>query len=73
MYIQHQDTTGVIGKVGRILGDNDINIATMQVGRKEKGGEAIMMLSFDRHLEDKIVKELTNVPDIVSVKLIDLP
>lgn len=32
-----------------------------------------MMLSFDRHLEDKIVKELTEVPDIVSVKLIDLP
>lgn len=31
-----------------------------------------MMLSFDRHLEDKIVKELTEVPDIVSVKLIDL-
>lgn len=73
VYIQHQDTTGVIGRVGRILGDNDINIATMQVGRKEKGGEAIMMLSFDRHLEDKIVKELTDVPDIVSVKLIDLP
>ncbi|MGE1104319.1 ACT domain-containing protein, partial [Peribacillus simplex] len=73
VYIQHQDTTGVIGRVGRILGDNDINIATMQVGRKEKGGEAIMMLSFDKHLDDKVVNELTSIQDIVSVKLIDLP
>lgn len=63
---------GVIGKVGQILGDHDVNIATMQVGRKEKGGEAIMMLSFDKHLEDEIVKELTEVQDILSVRLIDL-
>lgn len=62
----------MIGKVGQILGDHDVNIATMQVGRKEKGGEAIMMLSFDKHLEDKIVKELTEVHDILSVRLIDL-
>ncbi|MCY8400563.1 phosphoglycerate dehydrogenase [Bacillus haynesii] len=73
VYIHHQDKPGAIGHVGRILGDHDINIATMQVGRKEKGGEAIMMLSFDRHLEDDILDELKNIPDIVSVKVIDLP
>ncbi len=39
----------------------------------EKGGEAIMMLSFDKHLDDKVVNELTSIQDIVSVKLIDLP
>ncbi|MCY7729504.1 ACT domain-containing protein, partial [Bacillus safensis] len=66
------DAPGVIGKVGQILGDHDVNIATMQVGRKEKGGEAIMMLSFDKHLEDEIVKKLTEVQDILSVRLIDL-
>ncbi len=31
-----------------------------------------MMLSFDKHLEDEIVKELTEVQDILSVRLIDL-
>ncbi|BBP90402.1 hypothetical protein BsIDN1_40200 [Bacillus safensis] len=39
---------------------------------KKKGGEAIMMLSFDKHLEDEIVKKLTEVQDILSVRLIDL-
>ncbi|MDM5298572.1 phosphoglycerate dehydrogenase [Bacillus pumilus] len=72
VYIQHTDAPGVIGQVGQILGDHDVNIATMQVGRKEKGGEAIMMLSFDKHLEDEIVKKLTEVRDILSVRLIDL-
>lgn len=62
----------MIGQVGKILGDHDVNIATMQVGRKEKGGEAIMMLSFDKHLEDEIVQTLTEVSDILSVRLIDL-
>ncbi len=32
-----------------------------------------MMLSFDKHLDDKVVNELTSIQDIVSVKLIDLP
>ena len=36
LYIQHTDVPGVIGNVGRILGNHSINIATMQVGRKRK-------------------------------------
>ena len=43
LYIQHTDKPGVIGNVGKILGDHAVNIATMQVGRKEAGGEAIMV------------------------------
>ena len=44
-----------------------INIATMQVGRKEVGGEAIMVLSFDRPLEDDTLALLTKLDDIVSI------
>ncbi|WP_313798449.1 phosphoglycerate dehydrogenase [Cytobacillus sp.] len=67
LYIQHMDRPGVIGRVGRILGDHSINIATMQVGRKEAGGEAIMVLSFDKPLEDETLALLTKLDDIVSV------
>src|SRR5690606_9299361 len=35
LYVLHKDRPGVIGRVGKILGDNDINIGAMQVGRKE--------------------------------------
>jgi D-3-phosphoglycerate dehydrogenase len=72
MYIQHQDKPGVIGRVGKVLGDHEINIATMQVGRKVKGGEAIMMLAFDRVLDPSLTKQLASYEEIVSVKTIDL-
>jgi D-3-phosphoglycerate dehydrogenase / 2-oxoglutarate reductase len=72
LYIQHTDRPGVIGRVGKLLGDIEVNIATMQVGRKEIGGEAIMILSFDAPLQDDIVKTLQQSQDIVSVRKIDL-
>ncbi|MFC0271563.1 phosphoglycerate dehydrogenase [Metabacillus herbersteinensis] len=72
LYIQHQDKPGVIGRVGKVLGDHKINIATTQVGRKEKGGEAIMMLSFDRSLDEELIDCLKSFEDILSIRTIDL-
>ncbi|MFT4413137.1 phosphoglycerate dehydrogenase [Fredinandcohnia humi] len=72
LYILHRDRPGVIGRVGKILGDNEINIATMQVGRREIGGEAIMMLSFDKPLKKEVVETLLHVPDIVTIRKIEI-
>ncbi|PLR76348.1 phosphoglycerate dehydrogenase [Bacillus sp. V3-13] len=67
LYIQHMDRPGVIGRVGKILGDHSINIATMQVGRKQAGGEAIMLLSFDKPLQEGMIEQLFQLDDIVSI------
>ena len=72
LYIQHMDRPGVIGRVGKILGDHDVNIATMQVGRKEVGGEAIMILSFDKPLAKAMMEKLTALQDIVTINSIIL-
>jgi len=72
LYIQHMDRPGVIGRVGQILGDQAVNIATMQVGRKQAGGEAIMVLSFDKPLTDQQMAALGTVEDIVSINRINL-
>lgn len=72
LYIQHMDRPGVIGRVGQILGDNSINIATMQVGRKQAGGEAIMVLSFDKPLDDSTLELLNSLDDIVSINRMNL-
>ncbi|HWO98172.1 MAG TPA: phosphoglycerate dehydrogenase [Bacillus sp. (in: firmicutes)] len=72
LYILHTDQPGVIGNVGKVLGDHHVNIATMQVGRKKKGGEAIMMLSVDKQLDDTILSTLQSVEEIVRVHKIDL-
>src|SRR6202022_1106851 len=45
---QHADVPGMIGRVGTILGEAQVNISTMQVSRNPVGGDAIMVLSTDR-------------------------
>lgn len=67
LYVLHKDRPGVIGQVGKILGDNSINIGAMQVGRKEAGGDAIMLLGIDKEIDDATVELLTNLDEIVLV------
>ncbi|WP_010273915.1 phosphoglycerate dehydrogenase [Paenibacillus senegalensis] len=70
LLISHHDKPGIIGRVGTLLGSNDVNIASMQVGRKEAGGAAIMILTIDRQAPDQVLKELTGLPEISTVKQI---
>ncbi|SDM78280.1 D-3-phosphoglycerate dehydrogenase [Fictibacillus solisalsi] len=72
VYIEHIDRPGVIGRVGKLLGDLEVNIASMQVGRKMAGGEAIMMLSFDKELSQDILLKIKELPDVVSATKINL-
>ncbi|MCA1030560.1 phosphoglycerate dehydrogenase [Bacillus timonensis] len=71
LFIQHNDRPGVIGKVGKILGDNQINIATMHVGRKQAGGDAIMFISFDQPLTQETVHLIKQIDDVLTAVQID--
>jgi len=68
--ISHRDKPGMIGSVGTILGRNDINIATMQVGRMSPRGEAIMALTVDEYVNPQIIKEIADTEGIEEVKFI---
>ncbi len=46
-FFTYVDRPGVIGTVGRLLGDAQVNIAGMQVARNEKGGQALVALTVD--------------------------
>ncbi|HET8769218.1 phosphoglycerate dehydrogenase [Phycicoccus sp. M110.8] len=46
-FFTYVDRPGVIGTVGRLLGDAQVNIAGMQVARKEQGGSALVTLTVD--------------------------
>lgn len=62
--ISHNDKPGIVGRVGTLLGQNDVNIASMQVGRKVIGGEAIMMLTVDKAVPKQVLGELTSLPGL---------
>ncbi|MGC4377934.1 phosphoglycerate dehydrogenase [Fictibacillus sp. Mic-4] len=72
LYVHHNDRPGVIGRVGTILGNKDVNIGTMQVGRRGVGGDAIMLLTVDKQLSPEMVEELVALPEIMSVTPIEL-
>ena len=46
-FLFYEDRPGVIGRVGNIFGSAGVNIASMQVGRRKQGGEALMALAVD--------------------------
>ncbi|EKQ55314.1 MAG: D-3-phosphoglycerate dehydrogenase [Methanobacterium sp. Maddingley MBC34] len=70
--VRYKDIPGIIGSIGTKLGEHNINIAKMQVGRQAPGGEAVMVLKVDqnvsRDVEDAI-KALDQVYDAVAVNL----
>ncbi|WP_186576879.1 phosphoglycerate dehydrogenase [Aquibacillus kalidii] len=72
VFIRHKDQPGAIGKVGSLLAENEINIATMQVGRSNVGGDAIMILTVDKLLNDNELQQLNNLDDINGVTAIEL-
>ena len=47
LFFRYADRPGVVGAIGSILGEAGVNIAAMQVARREAGGEALMTLTVD--------------------------
>ncbi|TBL79783.1 phosphoglycerate dehydrogenase [Paenibacillus thalictri] len=68
LLISHNDKPGIVGKVGTLLGTNDVNIATMQVGRKVIGGSAVMILTTDKPASQDVMEQLAKLPDLTNVK-----
>lgn len=60
----HRDMPGIIGKIGSLLGSFNVNIASMQVGRKIVRGDAVMVLSIDDPLPEGLHEEIMKVPGI---------
>lgn len=68
----HVDKPGMIGHIGSLLGDAAVNIGAMQVGRRETGGEAVMVLSVDRVVPPDILRGIAAIDGIRRVRAIDL-
>lgn len=68
----NRDTPGVIGKLGTMLGEAGINIASMQVGRASSGGHALIVTNIDQPLSTAIMEKLKKNVDIISLKSVKL-
>ena len=68
----NQDMPGVIGKIGTILGNNKINIAGMNLGRKTIGGMATALVSVDAEIPESVLAEIRAWPIILYAKKVKL-
>jgi D-3-phosphoglycerate dehydrogenase len=66
------DIPGVIGHIGSIMGDNGINIAGMQLGRKTEERMAVAVLNVDSPIPSKVLDQIRGMPNIVFAKTIEL-
>ena len=58
-FFTYTDRPGVVGVVGRLLGDAGVNIAGMQVGRDAKGGKALIALTVDSAIAPNLIDAIT--------------
>ena len=72
IFSDHLDRPGLIGAVGKITGDTDINISAMHVSRLKPRGQALMILALDEPLPEEKQQEMLSIPDVYTVKLVKL-
>lgn len=70
---RHTDRPGIIGLVGSLLGERQINIGAMLVGRSAVRGSAIMVLALDDELDRESLEAIRNIPDLIDVRVVNLP
>ena len=73
LFFEYEDRPGVIGKVRTILGEHEINIATMDVGRASAGGNALMGLTHHSAVGQDVIDEITSAIGGRAARFIILP
>lgn len=68
----HNDRPGMIGAVGTVLGNADVNISFMHVGRRAPRSEAIMALGTDEPTTPQLQATISAMPHIQWLKAITL-
>lgn len=72
LLIHNIDRPGVIGMVGQVLGEHNINIVRMQCALEERGGNALLIIGSDAALPAKVLDTIKASTNILSVKVADL-
>ncbi|KAL6647514.1 hypothetical protein ACP70R_014951 [Stipagrostis hirtigluma subsp. patula] len=66
------DQPGMIGKVGNILGQRNVNISFMSVGRTFRGKQAIMAIGVDEEPDKETLEKIGGIPAIEEFVFLEL-
>ena len=68
LLVTNHDRPGLIGRLGTVLGDAGINIATFNLGRDEAGGNAIALIEIDEEPSEAVLEQVRALPNVMRVK-----
>ena len=72
LFTYHRDRPGMIGMVGTLLGQFDVNISSMQVGRLAPREQSLMVLTLDDTVPADVVAHLQQESDIERAVALDV-
>ena len=72
LFSDHRDRPGLIGAVGMITGNADINVSSMQLSRLKPRGQALMVLELDEPLKEEHLQQILALPDVYTAKVVKL-
>ena len=72
LFIHNMDRPGVIGMVGKVLGDNGINIVRMQCALEKRGGDALLIIASDTEFPSGVLDQIKSSSNILSVNVANL-
>ncbi len=72
LVINYQDRPGLIGKIGTILGEANVNIGNMSLGRQEKAGEAMVVFSVDSPVDKEALQKISDAVNAKFIKAVHI-
>jgi D-3-phosphoglycerate dehydrogenase len=72
LVLRNRDVPGVIGQIGTLLGSAGINISRFQLGRRERGGEAMAVVEVDAPLDPQLLDRLRSSEQVLSALQVEL-
>ena len=65
LFIRNADKPGFIGKFGALMGEAQVNIATLNLGRDKPGGDAICLVAVDEAITDEVLAKVKSLPQVI--------
>jgi D-3-phosphoglycerate dehydrogenase len=71
LFVRNADKPGFIGRFGMVMGEAQVNIATLNLGRDKPGGDAICIVAVDEPVSDEVMGKVRALPQVVRVNRLE--
>jgi D-3-phosphoglycerate dehydrogenase len=71
LYVNNEDKPGLIGNLGKLLGEEKVNIANFHLGRNDARNDAVALLEVDQPVSAELLKKIAALPSVKQAKALN--